>query len=517
MSMSHSTPGWAKLLLVWLAAVLMLGHAPASLADVPVKVCPDPGRCFASKADKDNYAKENKCKFLEDVCDKATSGDTAGAPEADKGFWGSLWDGIKGGLRYGYQFVKGVVAGLTDQVTGIVALLTNFDDVVAGLIRLGKAFYDDPRSAASKLAEVLGNEVVDTIIRASMCGPYDLGKVIGQNVSPVLVAKLAIKIARFSGDLRLASKATKLELGCASFEAGTPVLTPAGLVPIERIGVGQSVMSRNERGYGDAPQSVVKTFNRSVDHIYRLVTEFETLSVTDEHPLWLQGRGWTPVNELKRGDIVATASGDVSVLGNERVERATRVFNFSVNETPSYFVGGGVWAHNSACDLGKRWPELASKEKGYMAELRVAAELDMKGYKRVGATFDPAKYPDVAAGMKAWDGQTGIDGIFKNAKGEYVIVESKAKGVGVKDEVAGCVDRLCMTGTGRQMSFDWIEKNLDKLVPDAAEAAKIRKGLEAGTVTRVYAQTDGTKTIFNEVISTAGDLKSAEIGKTWSP
>ncbi len=345
------TSTWQRWLLAWMATVLMLGHAPPSFADVAYKICPDPGVCFADKAAKDRWAAKNSCKFLEDVCDKSAARDSVGAPEADRGFWGDLWAGVKGGLQYGYQFVKGVVAGLTDQVTGIVALLTNFDDVVSGLIHLGKSFYDDPKGTATKLAEVLGNEVVDTIIRASLCGPYDLGKVIGQNVSPVLVAKLAIKIARFSGDLRLAARATKLELGCASFEAGTPVLTPAGPVPIERIAVGQAVLSRSERGFADAPQSVAKTFNRTVDHVYSLTTEFETLSVSDEHPLWQQGKGWTPVREIKRGDIVATASGDVTVLNNERVERATRVFNFSVNETPSYFVGEGVWAHNAACDL----------------------------------------------------------------------------------------------------------------------------------------------------------------------
>ena len=142
----------------------------------------------------------------------------------------------------------------------------------------------------------------------------------------------------------------------------------------------------------------------------------------------------------------------------------------------------------------------------------------MKGYKRVGSTFDPAKYPDVAAGMKAWDGQRGIDGIYKNAKGEYVIVESKGKGVTVKDEVCGLVDRLCMTGTGRQLSEQWIDVNLDKIV-NKSDAKAIRDGLNKGngSVTRIYAQTDGVTTIFNEVHSIAGDLSSAVIGKTWKP
>lgn len=519
MLVSPLTPRpWQRLLLAWLAAVLMFGSAPFSQAAVTYKICPDPGVCFADKAAKDAWAKQNSCQFLEDVCSKEGAQDNKGAPAEDQGFWGNLWSGIKGGLQYGYQFVKGIVAGLKDQVMGIVDLLRNFDEVIGGLVQLGKSFYNDPKGTAEKLAEVLGQEVVDTITRASQCGPYDLGKVIGQNVSPVLVAKLAIKITKFSGDIRRAARATKLELGCASFVAGTPVLTPAGPVPIEQVTIGQSVLSRNERGFADAPQSVAKTFNRNVDHFYRLVTEFDALSVTDEHPLWLQGQGWTPVMDLKRGDIVATASGDVTVLNNERVERATRVFNFSVNETPSYFVGQGVWAHNSSCDLGKDWAALLPKEKGFRAEMDAAARLGMKDYQRVGNTFDPSKYPDAKTAMKAWDGQTGIDGIFKNSKGEYVIVESKGKGVTVKDEVVGCVDKLCPTKeNGRQMSEQWIEANLDKLVPDPVEAAKIRAGLQNGTITRVYAQTDGGQTIFNEILTPPGNPGGAVIGKPWNP
>jgi hypothetical protein len=205
--LSFSTPRvWRQLLLAWFAAVLMLGHAPPSFADVTYKICPDPGVCFADKAAKDAWAKKNSCQFLEDVCSKEGALDNKGAPVEDQGFWGDLWSGIKGGLQYGYQFVKGIVAGLKDQVMGIVDLLRNFDEVIGGLIQLGKSFYNDPKGTAVKLAEVLGQEVVDTITRASQCGPYDLGKVIGQNVSPVLVAKLAIKITKFSGDIRRAPR-----------------------------------------------------------------------------------------------------------------------------------------------------------------------------------------------------------------------------------------------------------------------------------------------------------------------
>jgi Pretoxin HINT domain len=505
--------GWA-LLALWMA---LLAGGPAR-ADVSYKICPDPGVCFADKAAKDAWAAKNGCRFLEDVCEKTPTKDDKGAPEADRGFWGSLWDSVKGGLVYGYEFVKGLVAGLKDQAEGIIALITGFGDVVDGLVHLGKSFYDDPKGTAIKLAEVIGQEVVDNITRAIACGPYDLGKVIGQNVSPVLVAKLATKIARYGGDLSKAAKATRLELGCASFVAGTMVLTPSGPVPIERLAEGQAVLSRSDKGFADAPQSIVKTFGRRAEAYHRLTTEHDTIGVTEEHPLWLQGKGWTVVKEVVRGDVLVTAAGDVTVLDNERVDVPTRVYNFSVDKTPSYFVGEGVWAHNASpsCDI-KALASLKPKERGYRGELYTAVELEGKGYSRVGNTFDPAKYPDTDAAFKAWDGQTGIDGIFKNSKGEYVIVESKTTGGVKKADPAGCVDKLCNTADGRQMSMDWIDARLDAIVTDPAERARIRAGLASGTVKRVYAQTDSSGTTYNEIVTRAGDPSQAEIGAVWKP
>lgn len=84
--------------------------------------------------------------------------------------------------------------------------------------------------------------------------------------------------------------------------------------------------------------------------------------------------------------------------------------------------------------------------------------------------------PDDA--FRAWDGQTGIDGIYRDARGNYVIVESKATG-GVKaSDPQGCVARLCPTNDGRQMSDAWIEARLERLVSDPAERRRILDGLE---------------------------------------
>ena len=81
----------------------------------------------------------------------------------------------------------------------------------------------------------------------------------------------------------------------------------------------------------------------------------------------------------------------------------------------------------------------------------------------------------------------------------------------------GCVAKLCTMKTGeRQMSRKWIEDRLQKMVPDKDERQKIIDGLDDGSVTRVYAQTDANGTIYNVINENKAD-KTVTIGGTWTP
>ncbi len=504
---------------------------------IVLKICAPPAVCFASKQARLDHGRQNNCQFLEDVCKSPpASEDNKGAQDGDQGFWGDLWSGVKGGVVYGYEFVKGLMAGLKDQVSDLVNLITNTGDVVRGLIQLGKAFFKDPKGTVKMLAELLGQEVVDTITRATQCGAYDLGRVIGENVNPALFLKLATKLTKYSGKLADAVQATKRDLGCASFAAGTLVLTAQGLLPIEQIVEEQQVQSRHERLFVDAPQRVWQVFERTAPSYRVLRTESESLQLTDEHPLWVQGKGWVLAQDVVEDDVLAGARGDTLVLGNTAVAQPLMVYNFSVAKTESYFVGhGGVWAHNAKCDItlhSKPWKDLTSKEKGFRGEVVMFEDLTKAGYQPVGGTknLDPKlKSPDEA--FKSWNGQTGLDGIFKK-DGKYVIVESKATG-GEKNGVPdNTVEKL--TGTkknGRQLSDAWIDNHLENMVRkgeiSSTEKDAIMGGLKSGSTKRVYVQTDANGTSYHEV--RGGDKngnngkpgtlgKEARVmGTTWKP
>jgi Bacterial CdiA-CT RNAse A domain/Pretoxin HINT domain len=314
--------------------------------DITTSIC-DPNFCPVNKAD---YAKKNNCKFLEDIC-PGLKQDNKGAKAEDKGFWGEAWDTIAAGATYGYEFMKGLATGLIGQVTDLWDLVSSPIETAKGLIELGKAFYDDPKGTIKKLAEVLGQEAVDSITQATQCGPYYLGNTIGKYVSPAVALKIAGKLGKF-GKLDDAIKAVKKDFGCASFAADTTVWTSTGRATIQSISIGQLVDSRHDQKWSQALQKVSNTFNRSAPNYYQLRTEEESFRVTEEHPLWVQGKGWTPVKDITDEDVLATQTGDTLVKEISKVNKPLQVYNFAVENTPNYFVGtSGLWAHNSKCQI----------------------------------------------------------------------------------------------------------------------------------------------------------------------
>ena len=69
----------------------------------------------------------------------------------------------------------------------------------------------------------------------------------------------------------------------------------------------------------------------------------EALVVTDEHPFYVEGRGWTAAGELAVGERVLGGGGEVlTVAGNADDYRAEgiTVYNFEVGGGPHLLRGG---------------------------------------------------------------------------------------------------------------------------------------------------------------------------------
>ena len=91
--------------------------------------------------------------------------------------------------------------------------------------------------------------------------------------------------------------------------------------------------------------------------ILKVVVQGRVIRTTDEHPFWVDGKGWTPARELKAGDQLLTVNKSKLAVENvfETGDTET-VYNFRVADWHTYFVGSQdwdfeVWVHN-ACGPG---------------------------------------------------------------------------------------------------------------------------------------------------------------------
>jgi hypothetical protein len=265
----------------------------------------------------------------------------------EDGFLGQIWSELQQLAGDTQEFMQGFWNGIKGQLGDLVDLITRPVETAKGLYRLAQSFIERPVDTTRLIGEALGKDLTQLVY----CGAYDRGRVLGSYISPAFMLKLVTKLAKFK-TLARSLDALKKDFGCASFAAGTPVWTAQGPRAIDRLKAGDEVASRDASSYADSQQGISRTFERRAPRYYVLQTEAEAIHVTEEHPFWVQGRGWTPVRELQAGESIATVTGDALVLQALPIDSPVQVFNFSVPQTESYFVGrSGLWAHNAKCDI----------------------------------------------------------------------------------------------------------------------------------------------------------------------
>jgi hypothetical protein len=145
------------------------------------------------------------------------------------------------------------------------------------------------------------------------------------------------------------------------FVAGTPIRWQHGAKAIEEFKsyeeYGENcdlIVSRNEHepDGGLTLRKVLRKFVR-LGPVLELNAGGRIIGTTAEHPLFVNGRGWTPAQELKVGDEIRLMEpGWVRVEGVEDTGRIETVYNLEIEDDHTYFVGCdewgfSVWAHNA--------------------------------------------------------------------------------------------------------------------------------------------------------------------------
>jgi hypothetical protein len=123
------------------------------------------------------------------------------------------------------------------------------------------------------------------------------------------------------------------------FTAGTMVHTSEGLVPIEKIGVGDWVLSKPDQGGEQAYKRVVKTIRHEDEPVMLLRYEaahdeniVQSLFVTANHPFWVPGMGWKSANYLEGDvDVELTDGTAAPVLCSVQLYRSTEKMSAGCN------------------------------------------------------------------------------------------------------------------------------------------------------------------------------------------
>ncbi|WP_269531858.1 Ig-like domain-containing protein [Chitinimonas sp. BJYL2] len=172
-------------------------------------------------------------------------------------------------------------------------------------------------------------------------------------------------LLRAPGARTVLNKVRRLAKSCdCCFPAGTPVLTADGAVPIEEVTEGQLVYARNEHTGQTALKPVTQLMTTEGKPLFALVTQgkfgrIDRMEVTDNHPYWVQGKGWVAAAKLKPGMVLDSFDqGALRVVTLNALDRVETTYNFTVADYHTYFAGRQrVFVHNNNgcfCINGKK-------------------------------------------------------------------------------------------------------------------------------------------------------------------
>lgn len=135
-------------------------------------------------------------------------------------------------------------------------------------------------------------------------------------------------------------------IGGECFVAGTKVATHRGAVSIEKIKLGDMVLSKNIASGALEFKPVLQTTVRPIEELASLRAGGNSFECTRGHFFWVSGRGWVKAEELKPGMVLHAAEQPIKVdevcMGGEE-----ETYNLRVADNANYFVGEGrVLSHD---------------------------------------------------------------------------------------------------------------------------------------------------------------------------
>jgi hypothetical protein len=201
------------------------------------------------------------------------------------------------------------------------------------------------------LIDAFGEQIQNEIDKWDTGDRYQRAEQIGYHFSGILLAVIGTKGVDKVLEIL---KTGKRDLECNCFTAGTLILTDEGEKPIEEIKVGDKVLSRNEETGEQAYKEVTHLFCNEKEIIYEITVDNQVIETTDNHPFWVEGRGWVLAVDLQVVDKLQQENGNntltIDKINIVKHDEMVKVYNFTVADFHTYFVSDlGIMVHNIRC------------------------------------------------------------------------------------------------------------------------------------------------------------------------
>ncbi len=134
----------------------------------------------------------------------------------------------------------------------------------------------------------------------------------------------------------------------ACFVAGTLILTTAGLLAIEKLRAGDKVLAADPESFEVGEKTILEAFERKVYKLVHLTINGEKIVTTDNHPFYVQGRGFIKAEGLFVGDKLISVDGKDLIVEThdiEQCEKPITVYNFNTKKSGPQL--GDKWIKNN--------------------------------------------------------------------------------------------------------------------------------------------------------------------------
>ena len=126
---------------------------------------------------------------------------------------------------------------------------------------------------------------------------------------------------------------------------------------IEDIVAGDKIMAADPDTFEISDKTVLETYVRQVDKLVHIIINGEEIVTTDNHPFYVQGRGFIEAGNLLVGDKLVSVNGEDLIIEDYHIELTddpVLVYNFQVEDFHTYYVGDCcVWVHND-CNFSQK-------------------------------------------------------------------------------------------------------------------------------------------------------------------